>query len=320
MPTASDAVMPRDDLTGSYQEFREEDQRHIARLVLPEYAVPERSGRLGRIPAEQATKRENTIRRPNTPRARANWTPEQITYDLKEYSFEVPCDRTDKMTWRQWFDAEDEAAKIAGSTVDLDLEYTTASLLFNRTTWPDDGVLGLDVTHEWDDAANATPLANIAFAKQKLRSRGIKSGLALIITQDTIDDLGFCAEILNRIKYVAGEVKSIEISPEFLRQLVKVDQVIVADSQQNTGGSGAALSMENVWSPEYCMLAAVGTGPIQAGGPQLGRTFVQSDIGGMMVKTYAEEQSNSEIVYAEDHADPNVFHVEAGFLLGNLVT
>src|SRR5690606_17563892 len=110
---------------------------------------------------------------------------------------EVVDDRESDM-YADFFDAEVVSAARAFNAVLRNAEQRVADMVFNATTWTSHTTA---VTNEWDDAANATPIADVEAAAQAVYAAcGIWPD-TLVINRKVFRNLRNCDEIVDRVKY-----------------------------------------------------------------------------------------------------------------------
>lgn len=325
MPSPTSALSTqRPDLAASFEEFdlMMDSRGFIGQRVLPTVDVAKQSGNFGKIPIEELLQNRETKRASGSGYNRGDWNFEPATYACDEHGLEEPVDDREAEMYRDYFDAELVAAQRAMRGVLESQERRIASLVFNATTWTGSS-LTTAITNEWDDATNATPIADVEAAIQKVYDG---SGLwpnALIINRKVFRNLRQCSEIIDRVKYQGfQDVRTENITTAALAQVFDLDQIIVAGGTKNTANEGQTASLSPVWSGEYAMVAKVATGS-DFREPCIGRIFHWSGDGSSedgTVETYRDETARADIVRVRHDVDELILYPQAGHLLSNITT
>lgn len=322
-PTSSLSTQ-RPDLAASFEEFdvMMDAQGFIGQRVLPVVSVAKQSGTFGKIPLEQLLQDRDTVRAPGSGYNRGDWKFETSTYETIENGIEEPVDDREAQMYSDYFDAEQVAATRAMRAVLESQERRVSDLVFNATTWTG-ASLTTAVTNEWDDATNATPIADIEAAIQKVYDG---SGLwpnALIINRKVFRNLRQCDEIIDRVKYQGfQDVRTANITTAALAQVFDLERIIVAGGTKNTANEGASASLSPIWSGEYAMVAKVATSN-DFREPCIGRIFHWLGDGSELdgrVESYRDETVRADIVRVRHDVDEMILYPQAGHLLSNITT
>lgn len=318
-PTSA-LTVHRPDLA-TVEEISIESQRRgfIAYQVLPIVTVGKKVGIYGRIPLDQLLQNADTSRAPGANYARGNFTFDRATYACAEHGYEEPIDDQERDMYSSFYHAELVAAARAFGFVLRNAEKRVSAAVFNASTWSVTAV-----TNEWDDAANATPRANV---KAAMIAVWEASGLwpnALIINHIIFEHLKDVAEIIDRLKYAGfTDPRPSNITQIALAQALGIERVIVAGSPKNTANEGQAVAIAPIWSSEYAMVAKIAREGEDFKEPALGRTFHWPDGGsqpGGTIEMYREEKIRSDIVRVRHDVGEVIDFVAAGELLSNIIT
>ncbi|HOE97281.1 MAG TPA: hypothetical protein PK847_11930 [Candidatus Sumerlaeota bacterium] len=321
-PTTSLATL-RPDLAGSLEEFDLAMDRNgfIGLRVLPVIEVAKKSGTFGRIPLEQLLQERDTLRAPGSGYSRGNFKFTPDSYICEEHGAEEPVDDTEAEMYREYFDAELVATERARDVVLRNHELRVASLVFNATTFTSQTT---NVTNEWDDYGNATPIDNIETAVRAIWNRTGLWPNALIINRIVFRNLRNCEQVIDRIasQGAGSAIKASDITADMLARVFDLQQVLVAGSPYNSANEGAAATIAPIWSSEYAMVARL------AGGndirePGLGRTFHWGADGsriGTTIESYRDETIRGDVIRARHDVDEKLIYPEAAQLLDNVTT
>jgi len=323
-PTSSLSTL-RPDLAGSLEEFDLAMDRmgFIGLQVLPEFSVATQAGVFGKIPIEQLLQNRETRRAPGAGYSRGSWTFETDSYATEEHGAEEPVDDREAAMYADYFDAELVSTQRARDVVLRNHEKRVADAIFNTTTWTGSS-LTTAITNEWDDATNATPIADVNSAIDAVWSgTGLRAN-ALICNWQVFRNLRNTDQIRDRIASSgAGEsVLQRRISAAQVAQALDLDRIIVAGSPKNTADEGQDVSISQIWSNEYAMVARIVTSN-DIREPGLGRTFHWagdgSQVGGV-VESYREEAVKSDIIRVRHDVQEKILYAGAGHLLSNVTT
>lgn len=318
-PSSSLATL-RPDLMGSVEEFNllADRQGFIGLKVLPSFDVPEQGNTFGRIPVEQLLKNTSTDRTSKGGYARDDFQFEDDSYATKERGAECPVDDRLAKMYRHYFDAEQVAARRAVDRVLRNQEKRIADAIFNTTTFGS----ATNVSNEWDDHANATPVDDVLASKLRVYAACGLWPDSLIITRATYLHLRECAQIVDRLKYAGIWDPSRPVTVEALAQVFDLRQVLVAGGTKNTANEGQTAAFSEIWNDEYAAVCKVAeTNDIAE--PCLGRTFHWTADGSMidcLVETYRDETARADIVRARHEVAEKIIYTEAIDLIGNVTT
>lgn len=326
MPSPSSSLATlRPDIAGSFMEFDLAMDRagFVWNRVLPVIDVNKASGVFGKIPIEQLLQSRNTNRAPGAGYSRGNFTFTDVSFATTEHGAEEPVDDRESTLYNNYFDAEAIAGQRAMDAVLRNAEKRVSDLIFNSTTWAG-AALTTGVTNEWDDAASATPIADVnAAVKRVWDGSGIWAN-ALIINRRVFRNLRNCDDIKEAIQSAgAGSAtKQSDITAAMLAQVFDLDFVIVAGSAKNTANEGQSASISPIWSDEYAMVCRIATSN-DIKEPCIGRVFHWGEDGSSVlgtVESYREESIRGNVIRVRHDVCEKVLYPEVGHLLSNITT
>jgi hypothetical protein len=326
MPTPNEALSTlRPDLGGSFEDFDTAMDRlgFIANRVLPTVEVARASGTFGRIPLAQLLKNSNVARNSRSGYPRGDWEFEQETFATNEYGFEEPVDNRDSALYADFFDAEMVSAELARDTVLRAAEKRVAAAIFNTTTWTG-ATLTTAVTNEWDDVANATPIADINAAVLAVYAGTGLWPNALVVNRKVFRNLRRCFDVVDSIasQGAGSPTKQTDVTAEMLARVFDLKYILVAGSSKNSANEGQAATPTQIWSDEYAMVCRVAeTNNVKE--PCVGRTFHWgadgSSIGGVM-ESYDDAHLRGTVVRCRHEVHEKVIYPACGHLLSNITT
>jgi hypothetical protein len=322
-PTASLATL-RPDITDAFAEFGLEEDRlgFIGDMVLPVFEVPLQAGNSGRIPLEQWLQDTETARNNNGGYNRITWKFSPDTYSCEEHGLEGPIDARTRKMYAEYFDAEVVTAAMVRDRVLRAREQRIAAAIFNATTFT---AQTTSVTNEWDSnhTSNATPLQNVATARQAVYDRTGLWPNALILNRKVFHNLRLLDQIIEAIvsSGAGNPAKQSDITVQMLSAVFDLE-VIVAGGSQNTANEGQTAAISQIWSDEYAMVAKVAKSRNYQE-PALGRTFHWNEDGSTpagTIETYESNEVRGEVVRCRMDSDEKLIYPECAQLLDNITT
>ena len=309
----------RPDLASALEEFdlAMNTQGFIGTRVFPVVSVAKQAGQFGKIPIEQLLQNRDTVRAPGSGYARGDFVFETASYATVENGAEEVVDDREREMYGEFVDPDVYAAVRAFSAVMVEQEKRVAAALFNATTWTP-----TSVTNEWDDAANATPLADVETAVQAVYGA---SGLwpnALVINRKVFRNLRNVDEIIDRSKSQGFvDVRAETMTVDQLSAAFDL-QVIVGGGTKSTATEGQTAVPAQIWSDEYAQVCRI---PMSSDfrEPGVGRTFHWSGDGSQLdgrVESYREEKVRGDVIRVRHDVDEVLLYSAAGHLLDNITT
>ena len=316
MPRPSTAAQ-RPDLAAVVNEADDRPSAAIGLQVMPLFPVPEQTGQFPVLPAEVMFSMPETRRTSRGEYHRSDWEWEWDNYATEENGFEEPVDDREVKLYRRYFDAEKMAAIRARRIILRKQEKRIADMVFNASNFT-----AHQVTNEWDDGANATPIDDVKAGRKAIHDViGIEPN-TLVIAYSTYLDLGLCDQIVDRIKYTNPSVRRGDIGTGLLAVAFGVDQVVVGDALYNEAKKGQDASLSPIWSNEYAMLCVTSGGQMLGDVPCLGRTFLWTADSptNTVVESYRDEKIRGDVIRVRHETDEEFISTDAGYLLSNITT
>lgn len=294
--------------------------------VLPSVEVPEQAGQVDTIPVESLLRDYPTgLARGGTGGyARGDFEYDKTTYNTEEYGFEVPVSRRMRQQTRNHFDAEQLAADIARWTIMVQHEKRVAAAVFNATTW-NGAALTTAITHEWDDAANATPIINVNAARNKVYDNSGMWPNALIVNRKVYHNLKMCDAVQAAIAASGAGDSNMQgrITARMLAEVFDLEMVLVAGGTKNTADEGQDAALSGIWSDEYAMVCRIAMQGDNIMTPCVGRTMHwpedDSEVTGL-VESYWSDETRSDVVRVRHDVDEVILRAQHGHLLSNVTT
>ena len=322
-PTSALATL-RPDITGAFAEFGLEEDRlgFIGDLVLPVFEVPMQAGNTGRIPVEELLKKSDTNRSSTGGYNRSTWRFSPDTYSCVEHGHEGPVSDRVRAMYAEYFDASVITAAYERDIVLRNRELRISAAVFNATTFTSQTT---SVTNEWDSnhTATATPIQNVHTAKNAIYDRCGQWPNVLILNKKVFDNLRLLDSIMDAITAsgAGNPAKQSDITVAMLSQVFDLE-VIVARGSQNTANEGQSVSIDQIWSSEYAMVAKVAKTRNYME-PCLGRTFHWNADGSTpagTIESYLSPEVRGEVFRCRMDSDEKLIYPECAQLLDNVTT
>jgi len=309
---------PRQDLLGAHYEFDPAERGLMAHEIFPEAPVAKRFGTYGIIPREAFLERVNTKRAPKATTSESSFSPESDDFALFEYAHKEFVDEVEAENYEDWFDAEEIASMRTAGIIALDYEIDVASLVFDDTAFPADGVTGTSETTPWDNA-NGTPLTTIEIAKQAIEDNYGVLANALIITSYGYRKFGLNPEVRGRLTDTYGREVPAVLPVETIRALTGLEKVIVVRGVYNSAKPGQAPVIAKIWNEDRAMVCRIGNSR-DLKEPQLGRTLALKNQNGTAMDSWDIPDPKGRYIRARSHKRAKRMVTPVGYLIRNTKT
>lgn len=320
-PTPTVAI---DNLRPDIGSFLEYDlvmnrENFIGYRVMPLFDVSLAADTIGKIPIEQLLKRATVKRTPTGGYNRIEWKFTTDSYATEEYGLEGVIDQRNARKYQNYFDAEVATARLVHHAVMLEAELRIANALFSTAN-----LTPTNVTNEWDDASNATPIDDVEASVRRVHDATGVWPDSLVVTKSSFRDLRLCDQVLARIAAsgAGDKIKPNDVTASMLAQVFDLRQVLVADGTYNSADDGQTAVLSPIWSSEYAMVAKLASSnSIEE--PCLGRTFHWTADGsqqGGTVEAYYSDEARSDVTRVRHDVHEKILYLEMADLLGNITT
>lgn len=322
------SAITRFELGSTFEEFslRMNQLGFIGANVLRPRVVSKNAADVGKIPLKQLLQSRSTKRSSGATYARDEFTFDKFSYAVSEYGKEEPLDDGQLAMYGDIIDAERISSDRAEDAVLNEYERDVASTVYNTTTWTG-AALTTAITNEWDDAANATPVADVNAAKAKVEEGCGMTPNALVINRKVYRNLINTDEIVDRVKHTARADQQTLYNA--IADVLDLKYIFVAGGFKNTANEGQAAALSRIWSDEYAMVCRVA----ESDDPRescIGRTFIWDGDGpgapgdggklAVIMEEYREEKVRGTVYRARNNRDIVVMYAQAGHLLSNVTT
>lgn len=302
MRTATNAAIYRPDLGVAVMEFWEgETTGFIGLEVMPIFLTADASATYPVIPKEALLDIPDTARAPRGKYNRGDWKYENGLFSTKEQGWEEPVDDSERrmLDRRAPGLADFVATQRALNHIMRAQEKRIADKVFNATNFA-----AHDVTNEWDDATNATPITDVNDAKLTFRAQCGMLPDVLIIAYSSFIKLKNCDQVVNRLKYTFPGIDINRMNSSQLAAVFDVPRVLVGGGVYNSSKKNKAATIADLWNNEYAALVKISSGD-DITQPGLGRTFLWTEDSPVnpVVEQYREEQTRSDVFRVRHNCD-----------------
>lgn len=281
-----------------------ERQNYAGARILP--FVPKQSitGRFPVIAARNFKNQSSAERANGASSKRIDFEYSTSTFEAIDYSVETGV--TDRDIREMQDDGLDEYVSIMGNECADDLllqhDIRVAALLaaagFNSTA---------KSGGSYDNASTAKPLTDVKLAVQRLKNKGYKRNVNLIIESSLWTEICLTDD-LRQINNGSG---ILSLSEEQIASIFGVAGIIICDSQKNTAAKGKAESLSAVYPTDKFYVASLAGGSFNGGG--IGRTVIDTRLAQAPfgISTYRNEELKEGIVRAEHSVDELIINSKA---------
>jgi hypothetical protein len=255
------------------------------------------------IPKEVLLKLPDTSRSPRGKYNRGDWKYEEGRYNTgHENGWEEPIDDSERamIEARAPGMADFIATKRAMNFILKRQEYRISNKLFNAGNFTVHNIV-----HEWDDFANADPIADVKAGKIAFRFQCGMLPDALVINWQVLQNLKSCVKIIDRLKYTYPGIDIEAMGAVELARVLDVPQIKVGGAIYDAAGKNVASVMTDVWSDEYAGLVKIMQDRQDITEPGLGRTFLWTADSpeNSVVESYRDEDIRSDVIRVRHNTD-----------------
>jgi len=303
-PTSGSAIY-RPDLGIAVLEFAEGTTMNFIGLeLMPLFPTAKNASTYPVIPKEALLKLIDVDRAPRGNYKRDDFEYERGQYQTAEKGTEEPVDDTE----RDLFDEESQglcdlvATRRAWSRILRAQEKRIAAKVQDSSRFT-----AHNLTNEWDDAANATPIDDVkdAILAFRLQCGMLPDGLQINFKQ--FMNVKRCDQVVDQLKYTFPGIDLTNLLPQQLAQVLGVPRVWVGGAVYDATGKGLTADVTDIWSDEYACLIKVAD-RLDMMAPGFGRTFLWTADSPQnpIVESYREEQTRSDILRVRHHVDESL--------------
>jgi len=320
----SSEVRTRGDISGVLDAWARDNEQFIGLSIMPVVPVMVETDRFFKRSAASLLKRPDGKRASGTNYKRDATDLTQDTYECEEYGLEAVIDDKERARFRDFFALETMRAQDKAKELMRGHESRVAALLFNETTFPASGTTGVNLTNEWDDTTNATPITDLATGKQAIVNKcgevpntlvlpNLAIFWALCMNNQVRESLGF--------KYSPKNTGEAVIGADALAMALGVEKILVPRGRYVTNpDSAATASFSDLWNAEYAFLCVTddSADPTRV---CIGKTFAWDADGGLFTsESYRDDGVRGDVIRVRQNVDEKVLLTECGYLFKNVTT
>ncbi len=265
----------RFDLSMSYGEFNLLNNRKgfIGLRVLPAIGVAKQSSTFAKVTVESVLGPiEDTRRAPKGTYKRGDFEWTTDSYATEDHGVEEVLDDRILAMYGSEILAEQIHAQRAINRVLLAFENAVAAAVFNTSTWTG-STLTTACGTVWDTIASATPIVNIDAAIEKCKASSGAKPNTLILTDYALRKLKRTDEISDLLKYSGRDDPKNFGVLSGLRELLDLENILVADGFKNASNEGQDASFSRLWNTTRAMVCHVNTGIVHLSYSTVWRKF-----------------------------------------------
>ena len=215
---------------------------YIGPALFPVVPVEKQSGVYPTITlADWLRRPQSTVRAPKTSPRRVQFSTSSDSYNCINYALSGDNSYEDLANADRSMMLRRNTAGVVVQQLALDMEVRIASKVTSITNLGSGVVLASG--SRWSNYSNSNPIADIRTGHAFIRGRtGIRAN-TLVFDYDTVEVLRTHPVILDLFKYTEGGF----VTDQQLREVFKVQNILVADAIMENNLEGAASSITNVW-------------------------------------------------------------------------
>lgn len=169
----------------------------------------------------------------------------------------------------------------------------------------------LSGTSQWDDYANSDPIGDVQTAFNTVKKAVLKKPNRLVLGYEVYSSLKNHPQIIERVKYSQLGV----LTPELLAQVFDIEQVWIADAEQNSANEGQTASMAYIWGKNAWVLYVNAAPAIRK--VSFGYTLRR---GARMTERWDERWVKAQFVRVTDWYEQKIVAAEAAYYLKNAIS
>lgn len=284
---------PRVDIGGAFEEYQNSQLTLIGLRAMPLLSVDRESGTFSAITREALLRRSSVKRAADGGYNRDTFEAEDVTYSTEEKGLECKSDDSLQRKYANDFDVGRLSAQFVMDKILREQEIAVATALFNATTWSGSDYYTDNSAAPWSTTTTDV-VSQINAARVKVFTLTGMDPRTLIISYKNALYLTNNDDLVGRATYTGAMGNELGAK---LAAWLDLDTVLIGNGVYNSADEGRTLSMTNIWSDTYAMLAL--TAPEGAIGrtPCVGRCplWTADSPVNVMVEQYRDERVRSDV-------------------------
>ncbi|MGE9267642.1 MAG: hypothetical protein ACQKBY_06060 [Verrucomicrobiales bacterium] len=298
-------------LTQTAVKFMHNASEFAGRALFPTFSTNEQASQYYVFDRENALNIPTDIQRaPGSSYKRSVMTLSDDSYACKDYGHEEPVDDVEKAKYASALDADRAAVTRSTNIVMVNHELRAKALATGA------GVATSSPSTKWD-AASADPIGDVDAVREVIHDNCGLDANTMVISRDVFNVLKELDVILQKIKYVQKGI----VTADLLAPIFSVERIVVAGIVRNSAAEGQTVSPSKIWGDSVILAHVNSAQDLKA--PNFGRTFNWSKMSGragMMVKSYRQEEVNSDVHRVAQYTDEKLVGAECGYHLSSVLT
>lgn len=226
-----------------------ENPAFVAEALFPTVPVAKESGQYFTIdPNKDRFRVYDDIRAPRARASIVEWANTKSSYVAEEHAIAAAVDDREKENASDPMQPEVEAVESATDALLIGREVEAATLAITVGTYPGGSTTALAGGARWD-TATGDPVSDVETGKEKIRSLTGSRPNTLILPSSIYAKARLNPTVTDRIKYTSLGV----LTPDLLKQLWDIPNVVIADAVQNTAALGQTAVTADVWGKNVVM-------------------------------------------------------------------
>lgn len=297
-------------LTQTAHKFMTNASEFVGRALFPSFLTGEQAAQYYVFDRENALNIPTNIQRaPGTSYARSVMKISDDSYSCKEYGHEEPVDDTEKGKYASALDADTASVARSTNIVMVNHEIRCHALATSGS------VTSSSPSTKWD-ASSPDPIGDVDAAREVIHDNCGLDANTMIISRDVFNILKELAVVVDKIRYTQRGV----VTADLLAPIFGVQRVLVAGVVTNSAAEGQTISPAKIWGDDVVLAHVNSAQDLKA--PNFGRTFAWTQFtgrNGVLVKSYRQEEINSDVHRVTQNTDEKLVGAECGYLLSNVL-
>jgi hypothetical protein len=289
------------------------NEQLVANLLFPPVPVTKQSNKYF-VYSKDRFRVVDDARRPGAKANEIEWTLSTDTYYCEGHALAQPVPDELRANADPALDVDVDATETLTDLILLQLEVAAASAVYNPAVITQNTTLS--GTSQWSDFTNSDPIDAIATAKAVIAQQIGREPRSLLISYPVYQQLRQHPKIIDRFKYTQVGI----ITPDMLKSVFDVDDLIIGSAIKNTAKEGQADALDYVWGKNALLFyrpPAMGRRVVTLG-TQFRWTF-GANTDGFLVKRYREESRTADVIETQLFYDLKIIAPAAGYLWLNAV-
>jgi hypothetical protein len=297
-------------LSGHFKKYMRDRTGFVAEAIAPTFNTGLQSASYYVFDKENMLHVPKNIERaPGAPHKEIGMRVSDDQYACKNYGLKMPVPDEFRAKYASFFDADRAAIDRIADTIIINRELRVKALATNTAVVPNS-----TPAIKWNDSG-CNPKTDVDAGKERIRKNfGLRPN-TMVMSETVRLNLEQNPEVRKAFQLAIDGV----ITLAMLQTYFGIPRIVIASTVLATSAEGQALTADDIWADEV-FLAHVEPGQ-DLMRPNFARTFNWTEVGNVeaAVKTWRDDDRESDM-HAADHAtDEKVVAVDAAFLLTDVL-